>query len=134
MAIDVQSTKITWAALYVIAGLVFSSGIAWNTLLNTVKENETQWRYINKNTTRNEEQDRYISKIDSISAHLDQSSKNDKLLGEAMIKLTASVDNWNMRAARDDKERERAEQFMINLSKQVNNIEIKIGRIEEKLK
>lgn len=133
MPINVSSTKVTWAALYIIAGLVFSSGIAWNTILNNSTVATTQWRYINKNADKIEEQERYVSQIQTIAKSVESIDKSNKALSDVVIRLTTVAENWDQRALRDEKEKAKADAFMLSLSNKVNNIEVKLGRIEAKL-
>ena len=133
MPFDLTSTKVTWAALCTVAALIFSSGSAWYSIQATAAETTKQWTHINRNSLAIEHQGLYTSQIDSIAKSLQDSQKFNETLNLTIVRLTSAVENWDSRSVRDEHEKEKAAAFMMQLSKQVNSIEVTVGAIQARL-
>ena len=130
MSINIQSPRVTMAALYAIGGLVFSSGIAWNTILNNADTNTKQWNFINKALAEITAQAKYNSKVDLLVSDLPAYEKSNRELSNSLIALTHELKSSNERQVREKQDKEKQDARLDKVIDDIGEIKIKITRME----
>ena len=130
MALDVHSPKITMAALFTLGTLVFYSGGLTYKISKNESTNTTQWRYINTNSDKIESVVNEVSEFKYIARDMADARDTNKKMVEAVTRLTAVMEAYGERSARDREDRLKAENFMMTLSKEISEIKVKGTRIE----
>lgn len=130
MALDIQSTRVTWAAVLTIVSLAFSSGTGWFVIFDNKEVNTKQWDRLNYLESKSEKHDTQLIFYAKLSASSEESNRQ---LSSAITELTIATKVASEQARQDGLRREKDSRVMNSLSDDMTNIKIKVGRIEEKL-
>ena len=130
MAIDVHSPKVTWASMLTICTLVFYSGGLTYQVAKNSDTDITQWRYINKNGDKVASIDKYMSRFELFARDISGNKESNQDMTKALIKLTATMENYNEKSGRDKEDRDKAEAIMIGLGEKINTMQADIAGIK----
>ena len=130
MAIDIQSPRVTWAAVFTIVSLAFSSGTGWFVIFDNKEVNDKQWSRVNHLESKSEKHETQLNFYTKLMASSEESNRQ---LSNAITGLTIATKVASEQARRDGLQREKDSRVMNSLSDDMTNIKIKVGRIEEKL-
>ena len=126
MSVDIQSPKITWAAIISVITLAFSSGTGWVSIFNNKDTNASQWRRINNLEAKVES---YSGLPDTIRAY----EASNKELSGAIVSLTIATQVSSEQSKANAAQRSRDTMIINQISQDITNLKIQVGRIQEKI-
>lgn len=126
MSVDIQSPKITWAAIISVITLAFSSGTGWVSIFNNKDTNASQWRRINALEAKVES---YSTLPDTIRAY----EASNKELSSAIVSLTIATQVSSEQSKANAAQRSRDTMIINQISQDITNLKIQVGRIQEKI-
>ena len=126
-ATGISNPKVTWATIVLLG--FYSGGLTTQIYTNSTT-NDTQWRYINKANDKIEIVDKYVNRFDNVISDIADNREAYKAMITAVNDLTVAVGTWKQQEIRAKEDRVKTEKFMMQMSKEIGDIKVKVTRIE----